>query len=235
MTLRTITLAAVAAAVPMAASAISVTQTFQGSTGADATAARAAFNAAFGSVSQVEDFSGFANGTLLDNTMFPTTGTQVSPNAPSADNAIVEDVLFLSVDNTGSATNPANPLTQSVTITLPNATTFFGADFGASEDGFIGTNGIGNDSGLTIALDGTVVETFTLSDPGFTGFFGLQADMAFTTITFGSAAIGGFTDDDFALDNLQFSDGAVIPVPAALPLLAAGLGLMGWVGARRRG
>ena len=85
-------------------------------------------------------------------------------------------------------------------------------------------------------------ETLTFSD-------GSQQTIDIPTATGGGGAFVGFTDfgksivsvtydntnDIVALDDVQFGSALTpTPLPAALPLFATGLGVMGWLGRRRK-
>ena len=52
------------------------------------------------------------------------------------------------------------------------------------------------------------------------------------TATSQGLSFSSFTDFDVGLDNVAVN---AVPIPAALPLFAGGLGLMGWMARRRRG
>ncbi|MEM9796037.1 MAG: VPLPA-CTERM sorting domain-containing protein [Pseudomonadota bacterium] len=191
-----------------------------------------AFQTAIGFAPSVtEDFSGVADGTTLTSTTFATTGTTVVVSEPTAESFVDGEALRLSVDNPSGPEQV--PFTTSITFILPQATTFFGIDFGLGSFGGIGT-GVGNDSG-TIVTAGS--ETFDFNDltPGgddieYSGFFGLTSTTAFDRIVLTSAGANTFNrDDDFVVDTLVFADlaPAPIPLPAGLPLLAGGFVLLG--------
>ncbi len=220
---RTITTAIVAVSLPFAAGA--ATQTFTD---------QAAFLAAIGGVPTTTETFDISDQLLSGTGTVFNTGVTVTPFAASADNRVQDEVLRLSVDNdSGNATNPANPLTSLIEIMLPNASRFFGIDFGSTS----GSGGIGNNSGTM--LDDNLAFNFSTLSPGqttsgYSGFFGLIADDAFTKISFSSEGIGNFTDDDFRADNLVFEAVAPIPVPAGLPLLLGGMAVFGALRARRK-
>ena len=69
-----------------------------------------------------------------------------------------------------------------------------------------------------------------------TTFFGLTSDVAFDQFTL--TITGGTIGHLAGLDNLRYGDAVSsvtpVPLPAALPLLVGGLGLMGIVGWRRK-
>lgn len=218
--IRTTLFAAGAALAAGAASAATVTYTSE-----------ADFLAAIGTATtQTEDFSG-VNGTatreqLGASTTFATTGTVVSVAPPSADTVIVSDYLRLSIENSGMPADSFPNQTNSVTFSLPNATTFASLNFGLD-----GIQGIGNNSGTILSLGGSgdTIEFTNLPSPGFLGFFGFVSDTAFSSLTFSSAGLTTFNDDDFIVDDLQFAAVAPVPLPASVGFLAfavAGLGAL---------
>ena len=83
-------------------------------------------------------------------------------------------------------------------------------------------------------LSGTEIQAFTaetsLASNAFPGtWFG------FTGFTFDAIeVVPGGTNQAFRLDNLQYSEVAPVPLPAALPLFGTGLGILGFLGWRRR-
>lgn len=119
-----------------------------------------------------------------------------------------------------------------ITFDLPDPVVAFGADF----------------SGITSSLiingdfDGDGVQSFSISDlVGDAGFFGVigLADFSslfFTTLAGAPLFPGGqpFGGETFNVDNLAFSEDAVVPIPAAAPLLLTGLGALGFAGRRRK-
>ena len=243
MNFKLIVLAAAVAVSPLAASA--ATQTFF---------SKDAFLAALGlNAFQTEDFSGFASGTLLDGTTFAKTGVTVSPLKPNdgtrtqgsgtaLENSVTDEKLRLSIDNSGSPSNAAGDTGNTeVVFTLAGATTFLGLDFGLTDP--TPRQGIGNDSGtsaMSIGINGFSYDFSTdySADPGYVGFFGVITDEAFSSFKFASNGSGGFTDDDFAVDNLisaaaPGNEIPPVPLPAGLPLLLGGLAAFGIARSRR--
>ena len=123
---------------------------------------------------------------------------------------------------------------RNISFTFLNPIFAFGADFRDVESLFV--------SGL---FDNTN-EKLSISDTfaGSSGFFGLSSTSSFTQILFttnagvvlfpGGSPLGG---DSFDVDNLSVSSSAAIspvPIPAAFPLLAAGISAMGIMGWRKR-
>lgn len=187
---------------------------------------KSAFDAIVGSDVVIERFDVADQQISAAGTVF-RTGVTVSAQLPSADNKVADEVLNISLDNSGNPAVPGNPLTSLVTITLPYASTFFGITFGVD-----GSGGIGNNSGTTLSNG----ETFRFSrpNPGYTGFYGLISDMAFQTVTFRSNDTGTFTDDDIKADDLIYAATAPVPVPAGLPLLVGGLAAFGFARSRKK-
>lgn len=198
------------------------------------------FRAAIGTAPTVtEDFSGYGNTELENPTVF-STGVSVSLDMTAGDVRAENDVLLLSLED---AQSDFAPSTMAIDFLLPNQSTFFGITFG---DEVAGNQGIGNDSGSRMSVPG-IFDAFdpdTLyagstdgnpaDDMGYIGFFGFVSDSAsFDTISLFSAGENGANDDDFKADDLIFADVSPVPVPAALPLLLAGLG--GFAFFRRRG
>ena len=204
---------------------------------------QSAFDAALGGVSTVS--GGFTGGDNIDgddNIGSPTTfdnGITITLDQPSTDNEVFgAGFLRLSVDNTGNPDNAADPMTKEIELFFPRAVTAFALEFGepnAFEDGGTG-RGPGNDSGTTLTA-GSFTYNFTdegFGDaPGFTGFFGVigHGGETFDSVLFTSNGRGIKTDDDFTVTNIQY---APVPLPAGLPLLAAGLGVFGLI-KRRKG
>lgn len=123
---------------------------------------------------------------------------------------------------------------RNISFTFPDPIFAFGADFKDVESLFV--SGLFDNSNETLSISDTIA--------GSAGFFGLSSSNAFTQILFttnagvvlfpGGSPLGG---DSFDVDNLSVSTSAAVspvPLPAALPLLAAGIGAMGFMGWRKR-
>lgn len=123
---------------------------------------------------------------------------------------------------------------RNITFTFPVPVFAFGADFSDVNSLFI--SGLFDNLNETLSISNTIA--------GSAGFFGLVSTTSFITILFttnagvvlfpGGSPLGG---DSFDVDNLSVSSSAVlspVPIPAALPLFAAGIGAMGLMGWRKR-
>lgn len=100
-----------------------------------------------------------------------------------------------------------------------------------------GTTAVGFDLtkiGSSDAIIATVLGTsgsqsFALSSPGLFGFQDLTGLISISIVNNG---FGG-ANSNYGLDDV-ITNATVIPLPAALPLLGAGLALLGMIGRRRR-
>ncbi len=117
----------------------------------------------------------------------------------------------------------------SITATFTDAVSFFAFNWGASDNQWTlsAYDGLGN------LVESILPAITTGSNDGFTG------------IKSGSAIIKSFTlsgpaSDYVFLDNLQFSESSgtggpsAVPVPATLPLMLSGLGVLGFASRRKK-
>jgi hypothetical protein len=103
---------------------------------------------------------------------------------------------------------------QFTTLTFSTAMTAFAANIGS----------LGINEQASVLLDGVLATII----PGGSGFFGLHSTKSFTSITFLDATFPS-VNTQFNLDDIRVS---AVPLPAALPMLIAGLG--GLIGFKRR-
>jgi len=181
-----------------------------------------------------ENFEGIASGTSAN-------GLALSfPGSMGALTATISGSGAAFVDNSPGAGRFATSGSQF----LENVRVGFNLAFSGpvAAFGFYGTD-IGDiNSQLSLTLTGGAVQNFdighTLNGPsGGLLFWGIIADNAsetFTSIAFAGTSSG----DAFGFDDMVIGDldqvVSPIPLPAALPLFAAGLGLMGMVNRRRK-
>ena len=114
---------------------------------------------------------------------------------------------------------PPGGTINSLTITLPTSVTAFGLNFGSyngSAVSFLLSNGFSTTIG-------------TSSNFGTLQFAGFLANQAFDTITLSLPSI----DEAWFVSSVTTAT-ATTPLPAALPLFATGLGLVGFVARRRK-
>lgn len=113
----------------------------------------------------------------------------------------------------GGGTNPARQFT---TLVFSTRVTAFAAAFGNLASGEI----------AQVLLDGIQAATIT----GGTTFFGIQSNIAFSSITFLDTTFPT-VNTQFFIDNVRISP---VPVAAGAPMLVGGLGLLAALRRRRR-
>lgn len=198
---------------------------------------RASFAAAVdGGTISGEDFENIAVGTTL-------TGLDGVSYSASGGDVVVTDAFLTTtfpngIGSTGSiaagALEPFFLESETATFTFDTAITAFAIDvntFADTEGAYIATTNAGD----------VISSLFEVFPDSVTGqFIGFVADTSFTSVTI--AAITGFS---YTLDSLVFGDAAAVvntgdvfgtevPLPAALPLMIAGLGGLSVISRRRR-
>lgn len=92
--------------------------------------------------------------------------------------------------------------------------------------------------GLTNSSNGNSVSTVENTDPVFVGLLSTEAQAGFRLVHGDDVAPGGVSggNEEFFINELVLAvnNANVVPVPAALPMMAAGIGLFGFMGWRRR-
>lgn len=105
-------------------------------------------------------------------------------------------------------------------ISFDAPVTAFGADFFSFNDDYLRTE---------ISILGDYFNP-GVSSVGSLSFFGVISDQAFSAVLF-----AGIDNDVFGMDNVSFNSSiSVVPLPAALPLMAGALAIIGLFGWRRK-
>lgn len=113
------------------------------------------------------------------------------------------------------------------TFVFDDAIRAFGGDFNLAEPG-------GEGFGITVGTSNGSAHTLGNEIPNSTnGFWGFVSTDLFTTVSFGpgTQTSGGGFREAYTLDDLTT---APVPLPAALPLLLAGLGGLAMVRRRKK-
>ena len=211
-----------------------------------ATAAAAVVLGTGAAQAAVFDFEGFANGEAINSV---TSGTITATVTTDSNGAVDQAIAFdTSLDNTrdpdleapftgSGATNPGKVLIIAENTTVPDDERL-GGSVTFSFDKFVDLMSFEGFDGADYRVSAQRGNEFLTRDLIVTGdnlsnsitlpeFNGVRV-VTFEFLDFGEGASG-------AIDNIMFSPAvAPIPVPAALPLLAAGLGGLAFVGRRRR-
>lgn len=157
-----------------------------------------------------------------------------APSGPLSLDAASPDV-FITTDGA----NPTSPvLSGTPRFNGPIALLFSDDQFGVGFDGGFFDN-VGSTGITAVARDGSILGTVQNTGTGIE-FLGLVTDDNTAVIAGVFLDLVGAESAGFAIDNLRFGRiGDVrppgdVPVPAALPLLASALGLVGFLGWRRK-
>jgi hypothetical protein len=184
---------------------------------------RAAFQTAVaGGTITGQNFDSIANGTILTTPLGGVT-FGASQGDPIVTNAFLPST---SPNGLGSTSLEAFGADELATFTFANPITAFAIDVNT----FASTNGA-----YTATLNtGDVVLSLFEAFPGFTTgqFIGFVSDTPFSNVMIASTS--GFA---YTLDTLQFGNAAgltPVPIPAALPLFAAGLGIVTFLARRKK-
>ena len=181
---------------------------------------RPAFDGTLAGFGVTEDF--FDDPIVAGDTIVFDSGVisvNSEPSLQASDNSVGSGVYQNTVALGGIAPDE-------ITWTFPEPVSAFGFDiFGVVPNG------------LQVTIDdGMGLQSFILADiidgagDGFVGFF---SDGSFSHVVFSTALV---PTDGFALDNLAFASApSEVPVPAALPLMIAGLTWLRYATKRQRG
>ncbi|MEC9434345.1 MAG: hypothetical protein VYD87_15695 [Pseudomonadota bacterium] len=203
---------------------------------------RSAFESA-ASATVADDFE-----SLTSSVPHPLTRGALTYNV-----ALYESSSYFYRASAGQSTNPTMALGFSwtkddyFTIDLGGFYTDFGIDIFQNVGGGsqVDVNGVAYSLGFYSSSLGGLVDSYAVgyAQPDGGSFLGASVSTAFDRVTvYGFETSDGTTvDDDIyeVIDNLTLgpvaSASAAVPLPAALPLTAAGLAALGAVARRRRG
>ena len=176
-------------------------------------------------VSYTEDFSSLPDATVsLTGPQAFATGLTVT----SESNDLFSAATGQST-NTSVAIGSNNPLTDSLTLALGGVFDAFGLDIYQNTGGGSQTGGPVSYT-LETFLAGMLVETFmTNVAPNGGSYFGFNTANGFDAVNI--MGVGMFE----VVDNVSAGNAtSVVPLPASLPLLLAGLGALGLMRKRRK-
>ena len=178
---------------------------------------RSLFLAAAGTI-QTETFNSYSTNISLEGTTLDTGLLTVDGTAST----------FLSIDALTGSYSPGDGTSyllglgftgESIMFTFNSPIKSFGLDMYAVNDEIERSRIIINGITYTLPTVATLVASF----------FGIVSDDEFSSVQL--LAVAG---EQAGYDNVTFGSPSPVPIPAALPLLAAGLGAMGFMGWRRK-
>ena len=184
------------------------------------------------------DFDSFAVDTefrtaALDLGPFSLLGDSADTNVDLVDVQPYEASISATTHTTPAAnifTSTGNPAIgaapETVTMTFDSPTTAWGADFYE----------IGVFFSMLIDFTDTSTEMKTIGTGADTLFLGLTSTIGISKITFYNSATGSLNGSGGLVDDIQgiSANASAVPLPAALPLFAGGLGGLGLLGWRRK-
>jgi hypothetical protein len=198
----------------------------------------AAFQAAatgLGGTLASQDFEGFANGSDIGPFLIGGTTVSISYLPPGG----TTGEIFA---NAGEFNAPGKIFNQTLlnrdAANVPHPTmvlTFSGPETVIGFGTWVFDNNSSSDDSFTLTANAQVSPVLNGNpglDHGIEGFLGVTdaAGISQVLITMLSIGPGPF----FELDHMQIVTRAEVPLPAALPLFATGLGVVGLVGWRRK-
>jgi len=193
------------------------------------------------------DFEGFAEGTLISNQYAAVTFGQHDGGTPMIDNY---SWLYGYGCSSGSAVLTGSTTGGALYPTVAGIVLNFGSPVSDVQAFFSDTAPLGNyvisayDSTNVLLESLTVLSSETLPPgysagpfpaPGTTPLPGIYVGFSRSTPDIAWIQIGPSTSsgDSFAIDDVRFASGGVIPAPGAILLGTMGAGLVGWLRRRR--
>ena len=165
----------------------------------------------------------FADGATVDFGAFSLTGTSSDLNEVSTQYGGSSHINGTPYPYLNASTDSGGNVLDTVSMSFATPTTAWGADF--ADESVV-------QMVLTFADSSTETIDVSPNQPQ-PGFFGFTSMKAVTSILFQANNPAGNISDGFGIDNVAGTS-TVIPLPAALPLFAGGLGLLGYLGWRRK-
>lgn len=138
-------------------------------------------------------------------------------SSPNTDLNLNGPGVYNSTDVLLTNTYPPGGTNDVLTITLASSVTAFGLDFASGEDP--------SSFSLSNGFAASIASSTNYSSPGFVGFI---SSNPFNTITLSVVSPEGWAIQD------AVTAVATTPLPAALPMFAGGLGLVGFLARRKR-